>query len=90
VRRSMELWIGCIAGALQETEYDAKLKAAGFEDVEVQPWRIYQVEDARSFLSNSGVDVDRMAPIVDGKFASAFVRARKPTAQACCGPTCCA
>ena len=90
VRRNMELWIGCIAGALHETEYEAKLKAAGFENVEVQPWRIYQVEDARSFLANSGVDVDQVAPVVDGKFASAFVRARKPAAQACCGPTCCA
>ena len=90
VRRNMELWIGCIAGALHDTDYEAKLRAAGFENVEVQPWRIYQVEDARSFLANSGVDVDQVAPVVDGKFASAFVRARKPTAQACCGPTCCA
>jgi SAM-dependent methyltransferase len=89
VRRSMELWIGCIAGALHETEYAAKLKEAGFEDVDVQPWRIYQLEDARSFLANSGVDVDRMASAVEGKFASAFVRASKPKAAACCGPTCC-
>jgi arsenite methyltransferase len=78
VRRNMELWIGCVAGALEESDYAAKLKAAGFDSVEVQPWRIYQVEDARSFLAGSGVDVDRMAPEVDGKFASAFVRARKP------------
>jgi SAM-dependent methyltransferase len=90
VRRNMELWIGCIAGALRDTDYEAKLKAAGFEGVAVEPWRIYQVEDARSFLSNSGIDVDQMAPEVDGKFASAFVRATKPTVTSCCGPTCCA
>jgi arsenite methyltransferase len=90
IRRSMELWVGCIAGALEETEYAAKLRAAGFADVEVEPWRIYQVDDARAFLTESGVDVDRLAPEVDGKFASAFVRARKPEAEGCCGPTCCA
>jgi arsenite methyltransferase len=90
IRRSMELWVGCIAGALEETEYAAKLRGAGFADVEVEPWRIYQVDDARAFLTESGVDVDRLAPEVDGKFASAFVRARKPEAEGCCGPTCCA
>ena len=90
VRRSMELWVGCIAGALEETEYAAKLRTAGFADVEVEPWRVYQMEDSRGFLAESGVDVDRIAPAVDGKFASAFVRARKPEAKSCCGPTCCA
>ena len=90
VRRSMELWVGCIAGALEEGDYAARLRAAGFEDVDVDPWRIYQIDDARAFLTESGVDVDRLAPVVDGKFASAFIRARKPAAaQACCGPTCC-
>jgi SAM-dependent methyltransferase len=90
IRRSMELWVGCIAGALQETEYIAKLGAAGFTDVEVEPWRVYQVDDARSFLSDAGLDVDRMAPAVKDTFASAFIRARKPeAAAACCGPTCC-
>ncbi len=89
VRRSMELWVGCIAGALEDREYDAKLRAAGFENVEVEPWRIYQVDDARAFLTESGVDVERLAPEVEGKFASAFVRATKPTASTCCGPTCC-
>jgi len=90
VRRSMELWVGCIAGALEEGDYAARLRAAGFEDVDVDPWRIYQIDDARAFLTESGVDVDRIAPVVDGKFASAFIRARKPAAaQACCGPTCC-
>ena len=89
IRRSMELCVGCIAGALEDREYEAKLSAAGFQNVEVEPWRIYQVEDARVFLTESGVDVDRLAPAVDGKFASAFVRATKPAATACCGPTCC-
>jgi arsenite methyltransferase len=89
VRRNMELWVGCIAGALEETEYAAKLKAVGFRDVEVEPWRIYQLEDARAFLTQSGVDVDRMAPLVDGRFASAFVRARKAGVKSCCAPECC-
>jgi arsenite methyltransferase len=89
VRRSMELWVGCIAGALEETEYIAKLRTAGFTDVEVEPWRVYQIDDARSFLSESGLDVDQLAPAVKDKFASAFVRARKPKAISCCGPTCC-
>jgi len=89
IRRSMELWVGCIAGALEETEYAAKLRAAGFADVEVEPWRVYKIDDARAFLTESGVDVDRLAPLVDERFASAFVRARKPEATSCCGPTCC-
>jgi arsenite methyltransferase len=89
VRRNMELWVGCIAGALEETHYAAKLRAAGFKDVEVEPWRIYKIDDARAFLSEAGVDVERLAPEVDGKFASAFVRARKPEAKSCCGPECC-
>jgi SAM-dependent methyltransferase len=90
IRRNMELWVGCIAGALDEAEYDAKLRAAGFVDVDVEPWRIYRVDDARTFLTDSGVDVDRLAPQVEGRFASAFVRARKPQATSCCGPDCCA
>jgi arsenite methyltransferase len=90
IRRSVELWVGCIAGALEETEYAAKLRAAGFADVGVEPWRIYQMEDARAFLAEQGVDVERLAPEVNGKFASAFVRARKPHAKSCCGPECCA
>lgn len=90
IRRSMELWVGCIAGALEEQEYAAKLRSAGFADVEVEPWRIYRIDDARAFLTESGIDVDRLAPEVDGRFASAFVRARKPEARNCCGPDCCA
>jgi len=88
IRRSMELWVGCIAGALEEQEFRAKLEAAGFQDVEVEPWRVYQVNDARAFLAESGVDVDRIAPQVEGRFLSALVRARKPE-SACCGPNCC-
>jgi hypothetical protein len=89
IRRSMELWVGCIAGALRDDEYVSKLQAAGFADVELSPWRVYQIEDARSFLTDAGIDVDTVAPHVDGKFASAFIRARKPGSKACCGPTCC-
>ena len=89
VRRSMELWVGCIAGALGDDEYAAKLKAAGFESVDVEPWRVYRLEDARGFLAESGIDVDRLTPAVDGKVASAFIRARRPEAKTCCGPTCC-
>lgn len=89
VRRSMELWVGCIAGALGDAEFAAKLGAAGFRDVEIEPWRVYRLEDARAFLKESGVDVDRIAPQVEDRFASAFVRARKPDARDCCGPACC-
>jgi arsenite methyltransferase len=87
VRKNVELWVGCIAGALRDTEYIDKLKAAGFSQVEIEPTRVYNVEDAREFLAGEGVDVDAIAPQVDGKFMSAFVRATK--AAPCCGPTCC-
>jgi len=89
VRRNMELWVGCIAGALEEQDYAIKLRAAGFTDVDVEPWRVYKAEDARAFLTESGVDVDELAPQVDGRFASAFVRATKPQTAACCAPGCC-
>jgi arsenite methyltransferase len=78
VRQSVLLWVGCIAGALQDTEYISKLAAAGFEEIEVEPTRIHRVEDARVFLNEQGADVDAIAPLVDGKFRSAFIRARKP------------
>jgi hypothetical protein len=78
IRRSVELWIGCVAGALEESEYRARLAKAGFEAVEVEPTRIYRTEDAREFLDREGIDADAIAPAVDGKFMSAFVRARKP------------
>jgi ubiquinone/menaquinone biosynthesis C-methylase UbiE len=78
IRRSVELWIGCVAGALEEAEYRAKLDKAGFEAIEVEPTRVYRAEDAREFLAGAGLDVEAIAPHVDGKFMSAFVRARKP------------
>ena len=92
IRQSVLLWAGCVAGALDEEEYRGKLAAAGFEQVDVEPTRIYHAEDAREFLSDKGVDVDAIAPQIDGKFMSAFVRAVKPLSaakDACCGPTCC-
>src|SRR5262249_31013571 len=73
VRRSMELWVGCIAGALADRDYEAKLQAAGFENVEIEPWRIYRLEDARAMLTSSGVDIERLAPDLDGMFVSAMV-----------------
>ncbi len=91
VRLSMELWVGCIAGALEESDYRRQLEAAGFERVEVEAWRVYRIEDARAFLAESGLDVDRVAPLVEDRFISAFVRATKPRApKTCCGPDCCA
>jgi arsenite methyltransferase len=91
IRHSVLAWVGCIAGALDENDYRSKLAAAGFEQVEVEPTRIYRAEDARDLLSGQGIDVDAIAPQVDGKFLSAFIRAVKPmpAPQACCGPTCC-
>jgi arsenite methyltransferase len=78
IRRSMELWVGCVAGALEEREYASKLYNAGFEAVGVEPTRVYDVNDAREFLSGHGIDVDRVAPLVSNKFMSAFIRATKP------------
>jgi arsenite methyltransferase len=90
IRRNVLLWVGCVAGALDETEYRNKLASAGFTQIEMEPTRIYRVEDAREFLSAKDIDVDALAPQVDGKFMSAFVRAVKPQKNApCCGPTCC-
>jgi arsenite methyltransferase len=89
IRRSMELWAGCIAGALGDGEYTAKLGKAGFEQIGIEPTRVYSIEDARNFLAGKEVDVDAMAPQIEGKFMSAFVRAVKPAGKACCGPTCC-
>jgi SAM-dependent methyltransferase len=80
IRRSVELWIGCIAGALEESDYRARLAKAGFEAIELEPTRIYRTEDAREFLDREGIDARAIAPAVDGKFMSAFVRARKPSA----------
>jgi arsenite methyltransferase len=88
IRKNVLLWVGCVAGALEENEYRDKLASAGFEQIDLEPTRIYRIEDAREFLSGQNIDVDAMAPQVDGKFMSAFVRAVKPQ-QSCCGPTCC-
>jgi hypothetical protein len=82
------LWVGCIAGALDDYQYVAKLTKAGFEGVSIEPTRVYNIEDARAFLAGQGVDVDAIAPQVQGKFMSAFIRAVKPTR--CCAPGCCA
>jgi len=95
VRRSMLLWVGCIAGALEQEDYRARLLRAGFTTVEIEPTRTYNIEEARQFLSEAGVDVDAIAPQVEGRFLSAFIRATKPQdapslqERRCCGPTCC-
>lgn len=92
IRKSVLLWVGCIAGALEESDYRNKLSAAGFAEIAVEPTRIYRVEDAREFLSGQGFDVGALAPQVDGKFLSAFIRAVKPMdsgGKSCRGPACC-
>jgi arsenite methyltransferase len=102
IRRSILAWVGCIAGALEQDQYRGKLAAAGFDRISLEPTRIYRAEDAREFLAGQGMDVDAIAPQVDGKFMSAFVRALKPAAvtkpstdqpfsdtASCCRPTCC-
>ena len=87
IREKVLLWVGCIAGALEENDYRSKLKSAGFENIGVEATRVYRVEDARTFLAGQGIDVDAIASEVDGKFMSAFIRATKP--KGCCGPECC-
>ena len=100
VRRNMELWIGCVAGALEEMEYRDLLADAGFRRVEIEPTRVYKAEDAAAFLAGSGLDPATFAAQIDGKFMSAFIRATKPRSEsekrvipvkdgACCGPDCC-
>ena len=90
LRRDMLLWVGCIAGALEEGDYLSRLKAAGFERAGIEPTRVYRIEDAREFLAGKGIDVDAMAEEVDGKFMSAFIRAVKPDGgRSCCAPSCC-
>jgi arsenite methyltransferase len=90
IRKNVMAWVGCIAGALEENDYRNKLSAAGFEQIEVEPTRIYQAEDACEFLTGQGIDAPAIASQVDGKFMSAFIRALKPQAKdPCCGPTCC-
>jgi arsenite methyltransferase len=87
VRQSVLLWVGCVAGALDENDYRTKLRVAGFEGIEIEPTRVYRIEDAGEFLSTQGVDAYRIAPEVEGKFMSAFVRAVKPGKQSCSAPT---
>src|SRR5437868_10439856 len=87
VRKSVLLWVGCIAGALRDGDYVAKLQQAGFDSIEIEPTRVYKIEDARAFLNTEGVDIDAIASQVEGKFISAFVRAQKPDCG--CGPNCC-
>ena len=90
IRQSVLLWVGCVAGALGDDEYRGKLLDAGFEQIDIEPTRVYRAEDAREILAAEGVDADAIAPEVDGKFMSAFVRAVKPAGEkACCGPSCC-
>ncbi len=88
VRQSMLLWVGCIAGALEENDYRTKLLDVCFVDIEIEPTRVYNIEDARHFLTEAGIAVDEIAPLVEGKFASAFIRATKPN-EFCCKPSCC-
>jgi ubiquinone/menaquinone biosynthesis C-methylase UbiE len=89
IRKSMELWVGCIAGALSETDYRRKLAAAGFGNVDIEVTRVYGVEEAATFLTGQGFDVESAAKEVDGKIVSAFIRATKPEQASCCGPSCC-
>ena len=91
IRRSMELWVGCVAGALEESSYRAKLTGAGFENVDVEPTRVYSAADARHFLEEAEISGDAVLPEIDGRFMSAFVRAHKPaSSKECCSSTCCA
>src|ERR1700742_1363263 len=87
VRQNMLLWVGCIAGALDDYQYVAKLAKAGFDQIDIEPTRVYDIEDARTFLGGQGIDVDAIAPQVEGRFMSAFIRATKP--ELCCAPGCC-
>ena len=87
VRKNMELWIGCVAGALEEQEFLSLLREVGFENPSIEPTRIYKGEDAATFLESTGLDVERLSKEIDGKFMSGFVRATKP--KSCCGPDCC-
>ena len=90
IRKSMELWVGCMAGALSDADYQHKLAAAGFESIDIEATRVYKIEDAREFLGAAGIDEECVAPKVQDKFISAFVRAKKPCQSApCCGPSCC-
>ncbi len=90
LRRSLALWVGCVAGALTEDAYLSQLRQAGFEDVSVEPTRVYQVEDARGFLESQGIQPEQISREFDGAVFAGFIRARKPESRSCCGPSCCA
>jgi arsenite methyltransferase len=89
IKKSLELWVGCVAGALTDYDYIAKLARAGFDNIGIEPTRVYSIEDARTFLIGQGLDVDALTKEIDGKFMSAFIRATKPIAASCCAPSCC-
>jgi ubiquinone/menaquinone biosynthesis C-methylase UbiE len=89
VRTRMDLWAGCVSGAISDYDYVAKLARAGFESIEIEETRVYTIEDARTFLAGEGVDVEALAAAVKGKFFSGFVRATKPVPSSCCASTCC-
>ncbi len=89
VRRNMELWVGCVAGALGEEEFLGLLLDAGFDDASIEPTRIYELADASAFLQGSGIDAALVAPEIAGRVMGAFIRAKKPDGKACCGPDCC-
>jgi arsenite methyltransferase len=82
IRKNVELWVGCVAGSLSDRDYVAKLAKAGFENFDIEPTRIYNVDDARAFLSGQDLNVDELAREVEGKFISAFARASKPALRA--------
>jgi arsenite methyltransferase len=89
IRESMELWVGCVAGALTDTDYISKLEQAGFTEITIEETRVYSLDDARAFLASEGIDADALAREVDGTIVSAFIRATKPAVEPCCGPDCC-
>jgi arsenite methyltransferase len=89
IRKSMELWVGCVAGALNDYQYVAKLARAGFEDIEIETTREYTIEDARAFLTGEGLNASALSEQLDGSFISAFVRATKHKQASCCAPSCC-
>ena len=89
MKKSLELWVGCIAGALTDYDYVAKLAKVGFDSIGIEPTRVYSIEDARTFLTGHGLDVDVFTSEIEGKFMSAFIRALKPVVSPCCAPSCC-
>jgi arsenite methyltransferase len=89
IKKSLELWVGCVAGALTDYDYVAKLAKVGFDSIGIEPTRVYSIEDARTFLTGHGLDVDVFTSEIEGKFMSGFIRATKPVVSPCCAPSCC-